>query len=215
MYLDFHTHKTYSDRDVIGIINIFPNEKTPQNYFSSGIHPWQIDTTNIEDELHQLNQNLQKQHCLALGECGLDKAIETDLEIQKDIFLRQLNLNKTYKKPVIIHSVRAHQEILQIQRKEKIDQTFIFHGFDKNEILLNQILTQKNHVSFGYQLKQKQNLKTIFANLSENELFLETDNAEISIQEMYSIAAEIRSISVGELQKIIQKNVEKLFNIKF
>ncbi|WP_395093159.1 TatD family hydrolase [Vaginella massiliensis] len=214
MYIDLHTHHPQNNANGISIVNVFPQQESLGNYFSAGIHPWKI-TPAWNNELEFLDQKLQQSACLALGECGLDKAIETDLTWQTEVFKTQLDLNKTYQKPVIIHSVRAHQEILNIQREMKYHLPFFFHGYTKNEVLLEQILKQKNHVSFGIHLLKKQNLQTIFANLSEDELFLETDDAQIAIDEIYQTAADIRKISVERLQEIIQRNVENVLKIKF
>ena len=206
MLIDIHTHQDYKNDDVFYVKNNYPLEIENGKYFSCGIHPWYISEENIDNELMILNQKLVSKNCLALGECGLDKITQTPFELQKQVFTKQLKINQNHQKPVIIHAVKAHQEILEIQKREKIKETFLFHGFNKNENLLNQILRQENHVSFGKDLLKNQKLQTIFANLSWKEIFLETDSADLTIDLIYEKACELKKISISELEEIIKEN---------
>ncbi len=206
MLIDIHTHQDYKNDDVFYVKNNYPQDIENSKYFSCGIHPWSITEENIDNELMILDQKLASKNCLALGECGLDKITQTPFELQKQVFTKQLKINKNHQKPVIIHAVKTHQEILEIQKREKIKETFLFHGFNKSENLLNQILRQENHVSFGKDLLKNQKLQTIFANLSWKEIFLETDSADLTIDLIYEKACELKKISISELEEIIQEN---------
>ncbi|HNL08329.1 MAG TPA: hypothetical protein PKH93_12210, partial [Chitinophagales bacterium] len=50
-----------------------------------------------------------------------------------------------------------------------------------------------------------------FRTMPANKLFLETDDSQIPIQEIYQAAAAIRKISVEELSNILHKNWNSLF----
>ena len=212
MFLNAHTHHFSHQSDVLDLYNQFPKAiNDDAKLFSVGIHPAYIKTSSIEEELEIIRENLSNKNCLAIGEIGLDKLCETDFELQIDVFERQLQLASEYRFPVIIHSVRAYQEILHIRKKLKLTIPFIFHGFNKNEQILNQIIAQNCYASFGKNLLYNKNLQIIFAKLSANQFFLENDASEISIKEIYTIAAEIRNSTIEELQLQQAKNWKTVF----
>lgn len=91
---------------------------------------------------------------------------------------------------------------------------FIFHGFNKNEQLLQQIIAQNCFASFGKNLLYNKNLQIIFANLSAKYFFLENDSSEIPIQEIYAFAAELRKISIEELQQQMAENWKNVFGFE-
>ena len=212
MFLNAHTHHLSHQSDVLDLYNQFPKAiNDDAKLFSVGIHPAYIKTSSIEEELEIIRENLSNKNCLAIGEIGLDKLCETDFELQIDVFERQLQLASEYRFPVIIHSVRAYQEILHIRKKLKLTIPFIFHGFNKNEQILNQIIAQNCYASFGKNLLYNKNLQIIFAKLSANQFFLENDASEISIKEIYQFAAEIRNITIEELQLQQAQNWKTIF----
>ena len=101
--------------------------------------------------------------------------------------------------------------VLHIRKKLNLTIPFIFHGFNKNEQLLNQIIAQNSFASFGKNLLYNKNLQIIFAKLSANQFFLENDASEISIQEIYTFAAEIRKCTIEELQFQQAENWKTVF----
>ena len=212
MFLNAHTHHLSHQSDVLDLYNQFPKAiNDDAKLFSVGIHPAYIKTSSIEEELAIIRENLSNKNCLAIGEIGLDKLCETDFELQIDVFERQLQLASEYRFPVIIHSVRAYQEILHIRKKLKLTIPFIFHGFNKNEQILNQIIAQNCYASFGKNLLYNKNLQIIFAKLSANQFFLENDASDVSIKEIYRTAAEIRKITIEELQLQQTENWKNVF----
>ncbi|MFV0228830.1 TatD family hydrolase [Empedobacter falsenii] len=212
MFLNAHTHHLSNDSTVLELYNQFPNKlNNGVKLFSIGIHPAYIKTSSIEEEIRLIKQNLSNKNCLAIGEIGLDKLCETDFKLQIEVFEQQLKIADEFKIPVIIHSVRAYQEILQIRKKMKLTIPFMFHGFNKNEQLLHQILVQNCFVSFGKNLLSNKNLQIIFAKISANQFFLENDASEIPIKEIYAFAANLRKITIEELQLQQAENWKTIF----
>lgn len=212
MFLNAHTHHLSNDSTVLELYNQFPNKlNNSVKLFSIGIHPAYIKTSSIEEEIRLIKQNLSNKNCLAIGEIGLDKLCETDFKLQIEVFEQQLKIAEEFKIPVIIHSVRAYQEILQIRKKMKLTIPFMFHGFNKNEQLLHQILVQNCFVSFGKNLLSNKNLQIIFAKNSANQFFLENDASEIPIKEIYAFAANLRKITIEELQLQQAENWKTIF----
>ena len=88
-YINIHTHtKTNTDSfEIISSNNIDNN-----GYYSIGIHPWNIGDNYIN---YKTIEELAKlKNILAIGEIGLDRAIKTDINLQKEYFLAQLNIAK-------------------------------------------------------------------------------------------------------------------------
>lgn len=215
MFLNTHTHHLSHQSDVLELYNQFPNElNLNAKIYSSGIHPAYINSTTIDEEINLINHHILDKNCLAIGEIGLDKLCETDFNLQIEVFEKQIKIAEENQLPIIIHSVRAYQEILHIRKKMNITVPFIFHGFNKNEQLLQQIIVQNCFASFGKNLLYNKNLQIIFANLSAKYFFLENDSSEIPIQEIYVFAADLRKISIEELQQQMAENWKNVFGFE-
>lgn len=211
MFYNLHTH-TYSDNpDILEVVNRYPYEEIDVPYFSTGIHPWYIDEEKTEEHLAIIEQRLQMDNCLALGECGLDKRIEIPLEIQEAVFEKQLLLAKKYNKPVILHLVAAFQELIAIKNKIQPDVPMIIHGFSKNIQVAKQLLDNGFYLSFGKYLLRNPELSGVFAQVPENRFFLETDTIEEGIEKVYEKAAEARNIDIENLKNIVTTNFKTVF----
>lgn len=212
MLYNLHTHKASGNTDVFEVVNRYPYEVIDVPYFSAGIHPWYIDENRLDEHLATIEERLKLPNCLALGECGLDKRIEMPLDIQKQVFEKQLLLAKRYKKPVILHCVAAYQEIIEINKKLKPEVPMIIHGFSKNEQVAKQLLDNGFYLSFGKYLLRNPELSSVFANVPANSFFLETDSIEESIAEVYAKAAQARNINIEDLKNTISTNFKTVFN---
>ncbi len=213
--INLHTHQSTNNEGIIEIINQYPNEfdKTILN-FSIGIHPWKIDLDRVEADLLIIEEKLQFDNCLALGECGLDKRIEISLEIQTKIFEKQLFLAQKYNKPVILHCVAAYQEIIEIKKRLQIKVPMIVHGFSKNEQTAKQLLVNEFYLSFGKFLIQNQDLETVFKKIPNDRFFLETDSSSYAIEEVYTLAAKYKKIEIEKLKEIININFNRVFDFR-
>jgi TatD DNase family protein len=181
-----------------------------KQFYSLGMHPWYIAPSSAETELKELRDAIVKPNVLAIGECGLDRVCEIDFELQKQYFIKQIELANEIRKPLIIHCVRAFDEVLHLLKQHHISVPVIFHGFNKNEKVASQILKQGYLLSFGQKLMFESNA-TVFKSTPINRLFLETDDGGVAIEEVYRIAAEIKGISIEEMQEQIQKNTILVF----
>ena len=154
---------------------------------------------------------MQEKNCLALGECGLDKRIETPLDLQQTVFEKQLILAEKHQKPVVIHCVAAFQEVIEIKKRLKITVPMLIHGFSKNEQVAKQLIEAGFYISFGKYLLLNPELESVFKNIPNDRFFLETDTIEEGIREVYTLAAKYKELELNELQKIINRNFKKVF----
>jgi TatD DNase family protein len=211
MLYNLHTHSASGNPDVFEILNRYPYEAIDVPYFSTGIHPWYIDEVKIEEHLAIIEQRLQLDNCLALGECGLDKRIEIPFNVQVKVFERQLLLAKQYQKPVILHLVAAFQELIQIKNMLQPGVPMIVHGYSKNAQQANQLLDNGFYLSFGKYLLRNPELGEVFAGVPQDRLFLETDTIEEGIAEVYAKAALARNVDMEELKNNVAENFKNIF----
>lgn len=204
-FIDIHTHQNLSDTNV-SILNTYPNSTTFNTPFSIGIHPWYIQEENIDTELSFITQQLQHKNCFALGECGLDKLSETDYKLQLNVFKAQILLSEKYQKPLIIHCVKSFQEVLHLKKEIKPQQPWIIHGFNKNSQVAASLIKNGCFLSFGKSLLNNEKLQDAFKKISLNNIFLETDDSEITIEAVYKKAADIKNVTIEEIKKKIHQN---------
>jgi TatD DNase family protein len=210
-FIDIHTHKKYLVDYVFSIENKYPKSTGFSSPFSIGIHPWYIKQNNIENELLIIEEKLQYQNCYAIGECGLDKLTATDFEHQKTVFRKQIQLSEEYRKPLMIHCVKAYQEIIEIKKELKPKQHWILHGFNKNKQVAKSLLKNEITLSFGSTIINNKKLQEVILEIPLENILLETDDSEINIQEVYQKIAYLKNIEVEELQKKIKLNFNRIF----
>jgi len=211
MLYNLHTHAASGNPDVFEIVNRYPYEAVDVPYYSTGIHPWHIDEAKLDEHLAIIEERLQQDSCLALGECGLDKRIEIPLNIQAKVFEKQLLLAKQYQKPVILHLVAAFQELIEIKNMLQPGVPMIVHGFSKNAQVAHQLLTNGFYLSFGKYLLRNPELGEVFAGVPEDRFFLETDTIEEGITDVYAKAAWVRNVDIEELKNNVSKNFKNIF----
>ena len=208
VFLDFHTHKIKPD-SIYNVIVEEEESKEPNGCYSAGIHPWYI--TNAEVQLKILEKLLQQNKCLLIGECGIDKYKGASLNLQKKIFTRQIEFSEQHNKPMVIHCVKAYNEIIQIHQKYQPKQRWVIHGFNKGKQLAKQLAEKGLSLSFGTDLFHSETRRKALKEIPISQLFLETDENTIhTIQELYILASEIIKIPVKELEKQIESNLWRI-----
>ena len=208
IFFDFHHHKSHNS---YGIYNLHQEEILPENYFSIGIHPKDIDG-NWQENLEKVKEISQQQNCAAIGECGLDALINIDENLQKKVFEAQILWANEINKPMIIHCVKRFQELIPFQKLAKVP--LIIHGFNKRKSVADEMLKHGFYLNFGKSVLHSVSLQAIVKDFPLEKMFLETDDADFDIAELYQKVAELKEISLGKLQKQISNNLE-ILNIKF
>ena len=213
-YVDIHTHNAKSNDDLIQIVNLNLDTPCPeQGYYSYGIHPWVLDSADfqVDEALNKLKENLQQPQVVALGEAGLDK-FHADFERQMKVFERQIVLSENLKKPMILHDVKSHNEILALRKKHKAKQPWILHGFNGTEQDIRQLTTQGLYLSVGESLLHpERKIYKLLKHIPLEQLFLETDMAKINIEKVYEAAARLLEIELSELKTKIFSNFARVF----
>ena len=132
------------------------------------------------------------------------------MNLQRKVFIEQIELSEKYNLPVIIHCVRASNELFQLKQEIKPTQQWIWHGFNKANIL-QQTLENEIIPSFGEAIIKNDALRNELVNLKSNLFLLETDTSTFSIETIYKTVAEIRNQSINSLQIEQITNFERIF----
>ena len=214
-FIDLHTHRIKTCDNLIQIVNLDLNQSCPERgYFSYGIHPWALDDVEFQAEkaLQTLEEKLKLPQVIALGEAGLDKIHKASFERQIELFERQIELSETLQKPMILHDVRSHNEIIALRKKHKAKQPWIVHGFSGAEQDIKQLIGQGIYLSVGESLLHpERKIYKSFKFIDLDFLFLETDMAEFGVEKVYETAAKLLETDIVTLQKQIFTNFARLF----
>lgn len=208
-FVDIHTHRAGSPYPSLYSVRLGKDKGLPARPFSAGVHPWDVDTTPA-NALNAIEPDgLNNRFLCAIGETGLDFAATSDREKQYEWFRRQLSLTSELELPLIIHCVKAYNETLS--ELENFDGHVIFHGFTGSPELARQILEKGHYLSFGATMFRSPKTAEALRITPASKLFLETDESELNIDEIYVKASGIRGRTVNELKNDIYNNFNDLF----
>lgn len=192
------------------------SEKTPLDYVTAGIHPWWL-----EDYTREEISNAQKhvEHLVetgkvwGIGETGIDRAYPEFLDLQKELFHWHLDLSEKHHLPLIIHSVRAGADFLQILKDKRPKSAWIFHDFRGNETLMRDLLRlhPECYFSFGISIDNSPQIRELLPLVPADKLFLETDEQKhLDIHDIHLRAAHQLQMDVNFLRAQIWHNFKKL-----
>ncbi len=212
-FINIHTHKIA--RNELSIVNLNYDEKIVENIsYSFGLHPWDIGKVSENEVVEKLENYSKSKKIVAIGEIGLDRAIETVLDLQKKYFIDQLEIAEKYKLPVIIHAVRSNADLLQIRKQQRNSSAWILHGFRGSSQDARQFINKNCYLSFGEALLYNKKLQKVLQQINIGNIFLETDNSSILISEVYNKAANLLNINLEDLKQQLYSNFIKVFDTK-
>lgn len=206
-FIDIHSHHINSSDNIFQIIN---SSNTSHN-FCFGLHPWDIEKFSFTEVKAKIEGLYQHDHFFALGEIGLDKVCNTRFDKQKEVFIQQLELaNQLNIQRIIIHSVKAHSDILEIFTKLKIKQNILIHDYYGSIETANQYLKFNCYFSFGAKLFTNKKAQLALTQLPIARIFFETDDQlEFSIEDIYIKASHLLNLPISSLKEQIYLNLEE------
>lgn len=225
-------------------------------YASVGLHPINISNLKSQNSKPQLKtQNFKKDEdvleenfdykkykklaedkkVVAIGEIGLDyyrrpktkKRLEEFKNKQKEIFLQQLKLAKELNLPVIFHCRMAHQDLIELLKKETINTRGVIHCFtgdwrEAQEYLKMGFYLGLNGIIF------KLDLDDVIKKTPLERLLVETDcpyltppdfenerNDPRGVKFIIEKIAKLKSVRFEEVAQETHKNALRLFKINY
>jgi len=180
---------------------------------SIGLHPWYLAGIDIDHALGEIRKYASLPNVYAIGECGLDKVVSNDLLLQEQVFKAQIHVAKEVQKPLIIHCVKAYDEVMQLLRKHAAGQAAVMHGYNRNARLAQQLLDKGHYLSFGSALfLNNTSVEESLVLAYPDQFFLETDDSDVSIEDVYATAASILGVSIEIVIEQVNKNFKQVFD---
>lgn len=214
IYFNIHTHHRTKAEHELAVFNVSSGFGVKeQGPVSCGLHPWYLEEDRAHAQFELMRAAAKHQSTVAIGECGLDKACNVDWHLQMEWFEKQVHLANELELPIVLHCVRAYEEVLGVLSSQRNKVPVVFHGFHKHEKLAERLLQSGAYLSFGKHLVQPK-VREVFASIPLTQVFLETDGHETPISDVYNCAAEIRQIEVEEMVSIIWQNATTVFGNK-
>lgn len=220
-FIDIHTHNPGVPNTAVVVKNLSPGEAIPaftgKNFYSVGLHPWEIGSEQEDNNRMQMMEDaLDFDHVIFVGECGLDRLAETVFGEQVRAFKAQAFMAEEYQKPLIIHCVKAWNEVAELHRQIRPAMPWIFHGYNGSVEFTRQLFDKSFMFSFGANLF-RENAKAIdaFKILPLEKIFFETDEYEGPVETIYNRGAELKNIPVEALKEAVWENFNRIENVSF
>ncbi|MGD6850271.1 TatD family hydrolase [Rossellomorea aquimaris] len=198
-------------------------------YASIGWHP--VDAIDMKDEdLAWIEELSNHPKVVAIGEMGLDYHWDkSPKDVQKEVFRKQIHLAKKVKLPIIIHNRDATQDIVDILREEGAEEVGgIMHCFSGSPEIAQECVDMNFYISLGgpVTFKNAKKPKEVAKEIPLEKLLIETDcpylaphpnrgkrNEPAYVKLVAEQIAELKEVSLEEVENITTENAKKLFNI--
>jgi len=217
-YIDIHTHGSDQVPGIFMVENLMAHEgkspaDAPRLAFTCGIHPWYLSDINHNKLIDNVLITITNKSVIAVGEAGFDKLKGPAMELQRRTFEEQVTIAEEYKMPVVIHCVRAWDELLSEHKKLRPKMNWLVHGFRGNKELASQLISKGMYLSFWFDFVMRPESADLLKSLPADRIFLETDGADIDIRDIYNKVSSDLGITTDKLKTIILSNYNFFFKL--
>ena len=184
-------------------------------HFALGIHPWFIDDHQMLD-LYSLEVRIEDEKPVAVGDCGLDYIKVKDRNKQRYFFDEQVALATRFDLPLIIHSVQATEDVIDLLKSYSRSRGVI-HAYS-GSLQEAEILMEMDFLfGFSHNLSNPHAyiLHDIVKFLPLESILIETDDLNNS-DELIQVAERVTRIKKITVEQVIEQcdqNACKLFNL--
>ncbi len=215
-YIDIHVHGGRPAPGIFLLESLMAHEgkyaeDKPGIAYTFGIHPWFLNEENHKELIAIVEETVSSTDIIAIGEAGFDRLKGPSAELQRIVFEEQVMLSEKTCKPLVIHCVKAWDDLLSVKKRLKPAMPWLVHGFRGNVELASQLLSKGMYLSIWFDFVLRPESGQLLKNLPLNRMFLETDGADVDIRAIYEKVARDRDIKVDELKSIILNNFNEFF----
>ena len=193
-------------------------------YAAVGIQPQEVYK---EESLNEIRRLANHPKVVAIGEIGLEYHYDVaPHELQIQYFEEQIKIANDYSLPIVVHNREAHLDTLTVLKRSPAQSCGVIHCFSGS------VETAKEFIKLGYYLGFDgpvtfKNAKTAIEVLEYaplDRILVETDapyltpvpfrgnrNNSMYIKYIIEKIAEVKKISVDEMENILVKNSLNLF----
>lgn len=208
------------------------SEKYDFIFSTVGISPNDVPETmeELDEELKQIEElYMNAKKIVAVGEIGLDYHWNTEnKDIQKQAFIKQIELANKLNLPIQIHTRDAVMDTLEILKNHLVNKKGIFHCCPFNRELVKEGLKLGFYISFAgpTTFKNSKNASEIIQLVPDDKMLVETDSPYLSpepfrgkrndprnVQYIIKKIAEVKEKSFEDIEKIVYENANRIFNI--
>ncbi len=213
IFINIHGHRKANNIQEWVMMNLmakdYPPDDIENGYYSVGYHPYNVGKVDDEDTLNKVKLASENLNVFAIGEIGLDKTIEASPEQQMRVFKSQVEIAEYTDLPVILHVVRAFNEMVEFMKVQKPVVPMIIHGYNGSAQMAEILIKEGFLISFGEAIaKEHSKIVESLVAVPVEKLFLETDEGDLDIREIYHFAAEVKGISEEHLRVQIFENAK-------
>ena len=213
-FIDIHVHGGTPSSGIFILESLMAHEsKIPAAIagvaFTYGIHPWFLNESNYKQLIISVESLISQPDIIAIGEAGFDRLRGPSPELQRRAFEDQIIISEKIRKPVVVHCVRAWDELLAVHKKLKPEMSWLIHGYRGNVKLATQLISKGMYLSFWFDFVLRSGSGDLLRHLPTDRIFLETDGADVDIKNIYDKVASDLDLSVDELKSIILKNFNR------
>lgn len=198
--------------DVYGYVGVFPEE----------VKDFSDKTLTDMEEIIKSNPKI-----IGIGEIGLDYYWDKSFkELQKEVFIKQIEFANQMNLPLNIHSREAHLDTLEILKKYNKNSTAIMHCFSGSLEFARECIKEGIYIALGgvVTFKNAKKTKDVAKNIPLEYLLLETDdpylapvpfrgkeNQPMYVKYVAEEIANLRGITPEEVAKTSTENAQKIF----
>lgn len=207
--------------------------KCKELYATVGISPNDVDYLNTQEDIiksvEEIENIINNKKVVAVGEIGLDYYWNKEnKELQKEMFIKQIDLANKYNLPIVIHTRDAYLDTIQILKEHTVQRKGIFHCCPLNRELVKDALELGFYISLSgvITFKNAKNADDIINMIPENKLLIETDspylapepvrgtrNNSMNVKYVAQKIAAVKNKTLEEIAQITNKNAKTIFNI--
>ncbi len=203
-------------------------QKYPFMYAAVGIHPDEVGSLN-EERFQQMKELCKQEKVVAVGEIGLDYYWDNEShDLQKEWFVRQLDLARELNLPVLIHSREAAADTMEIMKQYGQGLKGVIHCFSYSKEMAAEYVKMGFYIGVGgvVTFKNARKLKETVQEIPLTSIVLETDcpylapvpyrgkrNNSAYIKYIAEGIAGIKGVSYEEVVEQTEKNARDLYNL--
>lgn len=248
MLIDSHTHLDHCEEDAADLVadaresgvglmlqcgtdlersrlSVQLAERFPEVFAVIGYHPHDAATVD-EKGLAEIRMWSAHRRVVAIGETGLDYYRDhSPREVQREAFVRHLDLAREVGLPVVIHTRDAAEDTLTVLHEHGGGLTVILHCFSLPE-RVTELVERGYYLSFAGNVTYDKagDLQGAARSVPDHLLLMETDapwltpvplrgrpNRPALVAKTYEFLAAQRGVSLEQLALQVEANVRKAF----
>ncbi len=202
-------------------------QKYPFIWGAVGVHPDEVGSMD-EGTIERMRELCRLEKIVAIGEIGLDYYWDKENHcLQKEWFVRQMDVAREMNKPIIVHSREAAADTLQVMKDAHAGEIGgVIHCFSYAKEMAREYLNMGFYIGIGgvVTFKNAKKLKEVAEYTPLESILVETDspylapvpnrgkrNSSLNLPYIIEEIAEIKRVSPEEVERITERNARRLF----